>query len=55
MNSVSLTSSRLASYDLILLCTDHDYYKENSSLITQNSKLIIDTRNVFNGENVYKA
>lgn len=55
MNSVSLTSSHLASYDLILLCTDHDYYKENSSLITQNSKLIIDTRNVFNGENVYKA
>ncbi|MCH7974408.1 MAG: nucleotide sugar dehydrogenase [Bacteroidetes bacterium] len=55
MNSVSLTSSRLVSYDLMLLCTDHDYYKENSSLITQNSKLIIDTRNVFNGENVYKA
>lgn len=55
MNSVSLTSSHLTSYDLMLLCTDHDYYKENSSLITQNSKLIIDTRNVFNGENVYKA
>jgi UDP-N-acetyl-D-glucosamine dehydrogenase len=55
MNSVSLTSSRLASYDLILLCTGHDYYKENSKLITQNSKLIIDTRNVFEGENVYKA
>ena len=55
MKSVPLTSQRLASYDLILLCTDHDYYKENSSLITQNSKLIIDTRNVFEGENVYKA
>ena len=55
MNSVSLTASSLSSYDLVLLSTDHDYYKENSELITQNSKLILDTRNLFQDYKVFKG
>ena len=56
MESVSLTAQSLASYDLVLLSTDHDYYKENSELIIQNSKLIVDTRNLFGyAENVFKS
>jgi len=47
MESVPLTAQNLASYDLVLLSTDHDYYKENSELIINNSKLVIDTRNLF--------
>ena len=37
--------SRLPSYDLILLSTDHDSL--DYDLIAKHSKLIIDTRNVF--------
>lgn len=55
MNSITLTSSNLASYDLVLLSTDHDYYKENSELIIQNSELIVDTRNLFQNHKVFKA
>jgi UDP-N-acetyl-D-glucosamine dehydrogenase len=47
MTSVELTKENLAKYDLILLSTDHTYYKENAAFILENSKLIIDTRNVF--------
>ncbi len=47
MKSVSLTVSNLKSHDLILLVTDHDYYKKHSKLIIKNSKLVIDTRNAF--------
>ena len=55
MKSVLLTSQSIASYDLVLLSTDHDYYKENSELIIQNSKLIVDTRNLFQDYKVFKA
>ena len=55
MRSVSLSSTRLSSYDLVLLSTDHDYYKENSEMIIENSKLIVDTRNLFVGDKVFKA
>ncbi|HKJ80903.1 MAG TPA: nucleotide sugar dehydrogenase [Ignavibacteriaceae bacterium] len=47
MKSVPLTAPNLKKYDLILLSTDHTYYKENSKLIIQNSKLVVDTRNLF--------
>jgi len=47
MSSVELTKENLSKYDLILLSTDHTYYKENAEFILENSKLIIDTRNVF--------
>ena len=47
MSSVELTKENLSQYDLILLSTDHTYYKENAEFIFENSKLIVDTRNVF--------
>ena len=47
MKSVPLTAASLKNYDLVLLSTDHTYYKENSKFIIQNSKLIVDTRNLF--------
>jgi len=46
IESSSLVSS-LPFYNLVVLVTDHDFYKEISKLIIQNSKLIIDTRNIF--------
>ncbi|MBX3008375.1 MAG: nucleotide sugar dehydrogenase [Melioribacteraceae bacterium] len=55
MISIELTAENLSRYDVVLLSTDHDFYKENSKLIIQNSKLILDTRNALTGENVYKA
>ncbi|MFA5805339.1 MAG: nucleotide sugar dehydrogenase [Melioribacteraceae bacterium] len=45
LSSIPLTSSSLASYDIAILSTDHDAF--NYKLITQHSKLIIDSRNVF--------
>lgn len=57
MSSVELTEKNLQKYDMVLLSTDHTYYKENSKLIIQNSKIILDTRNTFGKDNgkVYKA
>lgn len=45
MISVELSKENLNKYDFILLSTDHDDY--DYEFITQNSKLIIDTRNAF--------
>ncbi|MFA5806143.1 MAG: nucleotide sugar dehydrogenase [Melioribacteraceae bacterium] len=45
MESVELSIKNLNSYDLTVLATDHDSF--NYQLIADNSKLIIDTRNVF--------
>ena len=58
MESVPLTSSRLASYDLVLISTDHD--NVDYELIIANCELVIDTRNVFEkkgikSERIYKA
>jgi len=47
MSSVELTEKNLEKYDVVLLSTDHTYYKENSSFIIRHSKLIVDTRNAF--------
>ncbi len=45
LNSIPLTPNTLASYDLVLLITDHDSF--DYELITNHSSLIIDTRNAF--------
>lgn len=60
MSSVALTKENLSKYDLILLSTDHKYYKDNSEFIIENSELIVDSRNAFrtNGtinEKIYKT
>ncbi len=58
MKSVELTAENVASYNAILVSTDHD--NVDYKMIAQNAKLIIDTRNVFakhgiTGENIFKA
>jgi len=45
MSSVKLSPSKLNSYDLVLISTDHDSI--DYQLLADNSKLIVDTRNVF--------
>jgi UDP-N-acetyl-D-mannosaminuronate dehydrogenase len=40
-------------YDLILIATDHDEYKEFD--FDKLKVPILDTRNIANGENVFKA
>jgi len=45
MASIELTDKNLASYDLVLLSTDHDDY--DYQFIYEHSKFIIDTRNAF--------
>ena len=47
IKSVELTSGKLKKYDLVVLSTDHTYYKEKANFIARNSKLIVDTRNLF--------
>ncbi len=43
--SIKLNTKSLKKYDAVILVTDHD--KFNYKMISKNSKLIIDTRNVF--------
>jgi UDP-N-acetyl-D-glucosamine dehydrogenase len=43
MKSVALTPERLATYDCVLIATDHTSYDYDA--IVQHSKLVIDTRN----------
>ncbi len=43
MTSVKLTPEKLASYDAVLISTDHSSY--DYDFIVQNSQLVIDTRN----------
>jgi len=53
MESVKLDEKVLREQDCVLIVTDHsciDY-----SMIQQHSRLIVDTRNVVNGENVVKG
>lgn len=45
MASVDLTKDNLKSYDLVLISTDHSDYDYN--FISDNSNLILDTRNAF--------
>ncbi len=57
MQSVALSKDNLTKYDLVLLSTDHTYYKDNSEFIIKNSKLVVDTRNTFKvkAENLFSA
>lgn len=55
MTSVELTADNIAKYDLVLLSTDHDDYKEHLDLINDNAKIILDTRNMFNDYKVFKG
>ena len=55
--SVPLTAEGLASYDCVLVATDHSAY--DPKFILEHSRLIVDTRNLFKGspdsEKVIKA
>ena len=55
LSSVSLTAETIASYDCILLATDHDAF--DYTLIQKCAKLIIDTRGVYvmPSQNVVRA
>jgi UDP-N-acetyl-D-glucosamine dehydrogenase len=49
MDSVNLTDDIIASYDAVILATDHDAFDYDA--IKSNAKLIIDTRGKYRGEN----
>ena len=54
LDSVSLDSSTINKYDIVVLITNHDSF--NYELIQKHSKIIIDTRGTLNlGENVVRA
>ncbi|MBF0612077.1 MAG: nucleotide sugar dehydrogenase, partial [Magnetococcales bacterium] len=58
MQSVPLTGEGVASYDLVLLVTDHDGL--DYALVAHHAKQIVDTRNLFgrlgiNDTNIHKA
>ncbi len=55
MQSVELTAENIAKYDLVLVSTDHDDYREYLDLINDNAKIILDTRNMFDGYKVFKG
>ncbi|MNU03855.1 UDP-N-acetyl-D-glucosamine 6-dehydrogenase [compost metagenome] len=43
--SIELTPESVASYDLVLLATNHDAF--DYSMIQSNARLIVDTRGVY--------
>ena len=51
-SKISLNSSMLRKYDAVYILTDHS--NVDYKLILKNSKLIIDTRNVYSKENEKK-
>ena len=55
LSSVTLTPQSIASYDLLLLATNHDSF--DYPMIAKHAKLIVDTRGVFSepADNVVKA
>jgi UDP-N-acetyl-D-glucosamine dehydrogenase len=55
LSSVPLTPETLASYDCVVLITNHDAF--DYDLIKRHAKLIVDTRGVYlkSAENVVKA
>jgi UDP-N-acetyl-D-mannosaminuronate dehydrogenase len=55
MKSVELTAENISSFDLVLVSTDHDDYKEMLELIHSNANAILDTRNLFKNFDVFKA
>ncbi len=46
-SSIEFSPKNLKKYDLILISTDHDFYRQKADLILKNSNLIVDTRNVL--------
>jgi UDP-N-acetyl-D-glucosamine dehydrogenase len=44
MRSIDLTPRTLASYDLVIMATNHSAY--DYAMISENARLIVDTRNV---------
>lgn len=55
LKSVPLTAESIASYDCVVLTTDHD--KFDYGLLKQHAKLIVDTRGKYSGnhDNIVKA
>ena len=55
LKSVPLTAENIASYDCVVLTTDHD--KFDYDLLKQHAKLIVDTRGKYSGkhDNIVKA
>jgi len=53
LESVELTAKAIASYDCIVLATDHDGFDYDS--LSEHAKLMIDTRGRAQGENVINA
>lgn len=51
IKSQSYSVSLLKRNDLAVLATDHAFYKERMKEILSNANLIVDTRNLFAGEN----
>lgn len=55
--SISITIENLKKYDCVLIITDHDGF--DKELILRNSKIIVDTRNMFGesfrNKNIFKA
>ncbi len=47
LKSVKVNKKNIKDSDAVLLLTDHDYYKNYSKLLLNNSKIIFDTRNFF--------
>lgn len=45
LESIQLSAERLASFDVVILCSDHDHF--DYKLIKENSLLLIDTRGRF--------
>jgi UDP-N-acetyl-D-glucosamine dehydrogenase len=43
--SIDLTRENIKKYDCVVVCTDHDLF--DKEIIFKNSKLIVDTRNMF--------
>jgi len=54
MESINLTVENIYSFDVIILSTDHDNFDYN--LLKERSKLIVDTRGVFEpANNIFRA
>ncbi|MBN1638237.1 MAG: nucleotide sugar dehydrogenase [Ignavibacteriales bacterium] len=51
MKSIPLTKENLKKYDLVVISTDHSSY--NYRFISNNSSLILDTRNAMNKNGIY--
>jgi len=50
LNSVDISSESIKEYDLVVVSTDHSDF--DYRIIAENAKLIIDTRNVFEKNNI---